>query len=57
MGLFVERIKPLLPAAVALDANLDTSENHLFSTTEIDAQLDDIAILYPEGFRLDIWLT
>jgi hypothetical protein len=50
MGLFIERIKPLLPAAVTLDADFDTSENHLLASTEINAQLDDIAILYTEGF-------
>jgi hypothetical protein len=37
MGLFVERVRALLPAAVALDTNLDTSENHLLAPTEIDA--------------------
>jgi hypothetical protein len=39
-----------LPATIALNTNLDTSEDHLLSPTEIDAQLDDIAILYPEWF-------
>jgi hypothetical protein len=50
MGLFVERVWALLPAAVALDTDFDTSENHLLAPAEINAQLDDIAILYAEWF-------
>jgi hypothetical protein len=53
----LERVQPLLPAAVALDADLHASKDHLLAPTEVDAQLDDIAILYSERFRLDVRLT
>jgi hypothetical protein len=46
----LERVWALLPAAVALDTDFDTSENHLLAPAEINAQLDDIAILYAEWF-------
>lgn len=47
----------MLPAAVALDADLDTAENHLFATSEINAQLNDITILYSERLGFNIGLT
>ena len=46
----LERVQTLLPTAVALDTNLDTSEDHLFTPAKVDTQLDDITILYSEGF-------
>lgn len=47
----VEIVEALLPAAVALDADLDTSENHLLAALEVDTKLDDIAVV--DG----IWAT
>jgi hypothetical protein len=47
----------LLPSTVALDANFDASENHLFSATKVYAELNDVAILYAERFRFDIRLA
>jgi hypothetical protein len=45
----LELVQTLLPASVALYADLDTTENDLFSTLEIDTQLDDITVV--EGKR------
>jgi len=45
VGRSVELIQTLLPASVALDANLDATENDFFSTFEIDTELDDITIV------------
>ena len=41
----VEVVETLLPAAVALYANLDASENNLLATLEINAKLDHIAVV------------
>jgi hypothetical protein len=41
----VEVVETLLPAAVALYANLDASENDLLATLEIDTKLDNIAVV------------
>jgi hypothetical protein len=56
-AIVLELVQPLLPSTVALDANFDASENHLFSATEIYAELDDIPILYAEGLRFDVRLA
>lgn len=53
----LERVEALLPPAIALDANLDTSENHLLTTAEVDSKLDDVTILYPERLGLYVWLA
>lgn len=53
----LESVEPLLPTTVALDADFYTSEDHLLTTTEVDSQLDDVAILYPERLRLDVRLA
>jgi hypothetical protein len=41
----VEVVKALLPAAVALHADLNASEDDLLATLEIYTKLDDIAII------------
>jgi hypothetical protein len=53
----LECIERLLPAAVTLDPNLDTSEYHLFSTPEIYAELDYVAILEAKRLRFTVGLT
>lgn len=46
----VERVWLGLPAAIEFDSHLDASEYHLFSAPEVDAQLNDVAIV--NGVRL-----
>lgn len=57
MCLFIEGIKALLPPAIALDPDLDTSEDHLLAAAEVDAQLDDVAVFYSERLGLDVGLA
>lgn len=45
----LELVLSLLPAAVTLDAYPDASKDHLLSTAEIDAQLDDVTV--PDGIK------
>lgn len=42
----LERIWGLLPTSVAFNPDLDTSEDDLFTTFKVDAQLHNIAIIY-----------
>lgn len=44
MRRFVEIIQGLLPIPVALDSDLDASENHFFATSEINAKLHNITV-------------
>lgn len=53
----LEIVQSLLPTTIAFDTDLDTTEYHLFAATEVDTKLDDIAILNPKWFRLDVGLT
>lgn len=53
----LECIQPLLPTSITLDSNLDTSKNHLLSATEINSELNDVTVLYPERLRLDVRLA
>ena len=53
----LEVIWPLLPGPVALNPNLDTSEYHLLSATEINAQLHNISIFDGEELRFHIRLA
>lgn len=57
VGLFVEVIQALLPAAIAFDTDLDAAEDHLLAAAKIDAQLDDVAVLDTEGLGLDVGLA
>jgi hypothetical protein len=40
----LELILLLLPRAIALDSNPNTTENHLFAATEINSQLHNVAV-------------
>lgn len=53
----LELVQRLLPAAVALDTNLDAAKDHLLSTAEVYSELDDITIFYAERLRLDVGLA
>lgn len=53
----LEGIEGLLPSAVALDPDLYTAEDHLFSAAEVYSELDDIAILDLERLALLIGLA
>jgi hypothetical protein len=55
--LLVECVEPLLPTTVALNTDLDASEDHLLTTAKVDSQLDDVTILYPKRFGFHIWLA
>lgn len=44
LRVFIEFIRPLLPAAVAFDPYSNTAEDHLFSASKIDSQLDYVPI-------------
>lgn len=35
----------VLPAAVQLEAHLDAAEDHFLATLEVDAELDDVAVV------------
>ena len=48
----LELIEALLPASIDFNLNLDTSEDVLFSSFEVDAQLDKIAVFNGEWFGL-----
>lgn len=41
----LELVQALLPTSVALNANLDTAEDDLFSTLKVDTQLDNITVV------------
>jgi hypothetical protein len=41
----VEVVQTLLPATVAFDADLDTSEDHLLATFEVYSKLDNISVV------------
>lgn len=56
-AILLELVQRLLPATIALDTDLDTAEDHLLSTAEVDAELNDIAILNAKWFRLDVRLA
>jgi hypothetical protein len=46
-----------LPGSIAFNTDFDTSENHLFSTSEVYAELDNISILHRIQSRLGVWLA
>ncbi len=45
----VESVQTLLPASIALDANLDAPEDDLLASLEVDAKLNNISII--DGVR------
>lgn len=49
----VEVVQALLPAAVALDADLDAAEDDLLAALEVDAELHDVAVVDGVGPALD----
>ena len=51
----LELVQTLLPASIALNANLDTTEDDFLSTLEVDTQLDDIAIIQGKRTALHSW--
>lgn len=51
----VELVQALLPTSVAFDTNLDTTEDDLFSTFKINAQLNDITIVERVCTTLHAW--
>lgn len=53
----LERVGLFLPGSVTFDSDLYTSEDHLFATSEINAELHDITIFKGVQTRLLIWLT
>ena len=48
----LEVVQSLLPSSVALDTDLNTSENLFFASPEIDSELNDISIVDWEWPRL-----
>ena len=53
----LECVEALLPTPIAFDPNLDAPEDHFFPTTEIDSQLNDVAVLELERLALLVWLA
>jgi hypothetical protein len=51
----LEAARRSLPAFIELNPYLDTSEDHLFSTFEIDSQLYNIAIIDGKRLRFGAW--
>lgn len=48
----LEGVQLVLPSPVELQTHLDAAENHLLTALEVDAQLDNIAIIDGEGLAL-----
>lgn len=48
----LEVVQRLLPVAIALNANLNTTENHLFATSKVNSKLDNITVPNLVGFAL-----
>ena len=51
----LELVQTLLPASIALNTNLDTTEDDFLSTLKINTQLDDIAIIQGKCTALHSW--
>lgn len=51
----VEGVEALLPAAIALDADLDTAEDDFLAALEVDAELHDVTIVDREWSALLSW--
>ena len=50
-------IQCLLPPTIQLHPNLDASEDHLLSSSEVNAKLNDISIIDRPRSRFYIWLA
>ena len=53
----LEFVYSFLPSSIGLDANLDTSKNHLFPTLEVNAKLHYITVIYGKRLRLSARLA
>lgn len=53
----LEIVRALVFWTIALKPDLDASENHLLSTPEIDAQLNNVSVLHRVKPGLHVWLA
>lgn len=54
-AVLLEVIELVLPATVQLHSHLYASKDHFLASLKVDAQLDNVAIVYGEGFALLGW--
>ena len=56
-GHVLEIVRSPVLRTIALKSDLNTPEYHLFTTSEVNAQLNDISILYRVESRLHVGLA